>query len=120
MRGRLWQEWMIIFASVWLFAAPLAFGYAKINHPGAMLAWICSVALFVSASEALVLPELFEEWIDTFAAVALVLGPWVLGFSGDPFATYNSVGVGLVVLFCGIAALIRDVRSRAEGELPLV
>ena len=114
MKARLWQEWMIVFASVWLFAAPVAFGYAKINHPGAMLAWLSAVALFISATEALVLPEVFEEWIDTFVAVGLLAGPWALGFAADRFATYNSVGIGLVVLFCAVAALIRDVRLHRE------
>ena len=118
MKGRLWQEWMILFAAAWLFAAPLAFGYAKINHPGAMLSWICAAALFISATEALKMPDLFEEWVDTFAALALILGPWVLGYSGDVYATYNSVAIGLVVLFCGLAAVVRDVRSREDGHLP--
>ena len=116
MKIRDWQEWVILFAAVWLFAAPLAFGYARMNHPGAMLAWGASVALFISATEALVLPDIFEEWVDLFCAVALLSGPWILGFSGDRLATYNAIGIGTVVLVCTLSAFRRDLPKKGTGE----
>lgn len=115
LRIRLWQDWAILAASLWLYASPFVFGKASLAHPSTMLAWGCAVVLMVSASEALAMPDPLEEWVDVAAALALMAGPWVLGYSGQPGPAINSFVVGLAVLGLAVSALIRD-RDAAAAE----
>lgn len=116
MKVKLWQDWVLLVAAAWLFAAPFVLGFAALSHPAAVVAWVCAIVLFVSASEALVVPDAIEEWVDSVAGLVLMISPWVLGFSGEPLAAWNSVTVGLVVVACAISALARDLRTAVAGH----
>lgn len=116
MRIRLWQDWAILVAAAWLYVSPFVFGIASLTHPATMLAWGCAVVLMVSASEALVVPDPVEEWVDVVAALALMAGPWVFGFSTQAGPAINSFVVGLAVLGLAVSALIRERNSSAAAK----
>lgn len=86
-----------------------------LSNPATELAWVCAVVLIISASEALVVPDVIEEWVAVVAGVVLVAGPWIFGFGGELAPTINSVAVGAVVTACAISALVRDRRMSATG-----
>ena len=110
MRLKLWQDWGILAAAIWLYAAPFVFGIASLSHPATALSWATAVVLMVSASEALVLPDVLEEWVDIAAGAVLVIGPWALGIGGETAPMVNSTSVGLAVIALATSALLRDRR----------
>ncbi|MGZ5036173.1 MAG: SPW repeat protein [Usitatibacter sp.] len=106
-------DWIVLASAIWLYASPFVFGTATLAYPATALAWVCAVALLVSSSEALTVPDVVEQWMDVVVGLALVAGPWLLGFDGDSVPATNSVIVGIVVCACAIAGVIRDRGSRA-------
>ncbi len=116
MKGKLWQDWVILAASGWLFFSPFILGFATLTHPAAWVAFVCAIALFVSASEALVVPDALEEWVDGGVAIAMIASPWVLGYGGDTVPAVNAVVVGLLVLGFAVSALVRDLQTHVTGH----
>lgn len=111
-----WQDWVILAVSGWLFFSPFFLGFATLSNPAAWVAFVCGIALFVSASEALVVPDSLEEFVNGGVGLAMIVSPWVAGYSSEAVATANSVLVGLVVLGLAIAALVRDLQSHVTGH----
>lgn len=116
MKLELWQDWAILAVSGWLFFSPFVLGFATLSHPAAWVAFISALVLYVSAAEALVVPDSIEEWVDGGVGLALLASPWVLGFAGDFFARLNAVAAGLVVTALAAAALVRDRDFAAPGH----
>ena len=111
-----WQDWVILAVSSWLFFSPFVLGFATLSNPAAWVAFVCGIALFVSASEALVVPDSLEEFVNGGVGIAMVASPWLAGYSADVVATANSVIVGLLVSGLAIAALVRDLQSHVTGH----
>lgn len=116
MKGKPWQDWVILAVSGWLFFSPFVLDYATLSHPAAWVAFICATALFVSASEALVVPDAIEEWLDGGVGIAMIASPWVLGFSGDVVPAVNTVLAGVAVTFLASLALARDLQTAVNGH----
>jgi hypothetical protein len=116
MRVKHWQDWVILAAAVWLYISPFVLGFGRLSHPAAALAWVCAVALTISASEALVMPDPIEQWADMIAALALMAGPWLFGFRAEIGAAANSVIVGAFVAVIATAALLRDRRQHLAAH----
>lgn len=116
MKVKLWQTWAILAAAGWLYFSPFFLGFAQLSQPAAALAWVCAVVLTISASEALVIPDPIEEWVDTIVGVALMVGPWVFQFSSQTTAAINSVVVGALVTVFAISALMRELKEHVPGH----
>lgn len=116
MANKLWQDWVILAAAFWLFISPFVLGFATLESAPAWVAFAVALALFVSASEALVIPDPIEEWVDGAAGLLLVASPWVFAFSAATIVAWNHVAVGLIVTACAISALIRDVKLKVPGH----
>jgi hypothetical protein len=114
MQDKPWQDWVLLVAAAWLFLSPFALDFAELSHPGALLAWTCAIVLYLSASEALVVPDALEEVVDLGVGLSLVLGPWILGFGGN--AAANSVLIGLLVTGFAASAFLRDLRWHVAGH----
>ncbi len=113
MKGKLWQDWIILAASAWLFFSPFILGFATLSHPAAWVAFVCSIALYVCASEALVVPDALEEWVDGGVGLAMIVSPWALGYGAELLPTLNAVIVGLLVVGFAVSALVRDLQASA-------
>ena len=116
MKAKLWQDWVLLVCAAWLFASPFVLDFADLTRPAAWLHWVVALALFVSASEALVVPDALEEWVDSMAGLALLVGPWALGFSHEFPAAISAVATGVVVAVCAVSALVRDLRHHVTGH----
>lgn len=116
MVSKLWQDWVLLACAAWLFISPFVLGYASGPAAAAWAAWIASVVLFISAAEALVIPDALEEWVDFVVGLGLVASPWLLGYSGEIVPAANSVVTGVVVATVAILALSRDLREGAPGH----
>lgn len=96
-----WQDWVLLASGIWLFVSLFALKLMPPATPAAVLFAVCGMVLVVSASEAMVMPDPVEEWIDLVAGVALMAG----GFLGEPAVATNAVVVGAVVVACAFSAL---------------
>ena len=116
MNDKPWQDWAILVAAAWLFFSPFVLDFATLSHPAAWVAFICAIALFVSASEALVVPDALEEWLDGGVGLALIASPGALGYSDEILIAANAVLVGAVVVGFAVLALARDLRTAVHGH----
>ena len=55
------------------------------------------------------------SWIEVLAGIWLIISPWVLQFSAETGATYNSVILGLIVGIIGLIAVFGKGGSKAGG-----
>ena len=101
MKTKSWQDWGLLAAGVWLLISLFALKLMPPSTPAAVLFAVCGMILLVSASQALVMPDPVEEWIDLVTGVALVAG----GIFGEPAVAVNAVVVGAVVVTCAFSAL---------------
>jgi SPW repeat len=108
MSNKFWQDWVMLAAAIWLFLSPFVLGFASATHPAAWFAWILSVFLIISVSEAIAFTDEIGEWLDSAIGLALLVAPMTLGLHVDSAPAINSVAVGLIVTACAISALIRD------------
>lgn len=111
-----WQDWVILAVSGWLFFSPFFLGFATLSNPAAWVAFVCGIALFISASEALVVPDSLEEFVNGGVGLAMIASPWLAGYSSEAAATVNAVLVGLLVLGLAAAAMVRDLQSHVTGH----
>lgn len=114
MKIKFWQDWIILATAVWMFFSPFVLDYASASQPAAWLAWILSVCLIVSATEAVVFEDELGEWLDSSLGIALMVTPTALGFAGESALAINFVISGMIVTVCAISALLRDRRKRDE------
>ena len=108
-KSRSWQGWTLLGCGAWLLVSLFVLDLMPPTTPAAILVAVCGMVLLVSASEAMVMPDPLEEWIDLVAGIALMSG----AFLGDPAASINAVAVGAVVTVCAFTALHRDLHHRA-------
>ena len=118
-KSDVWQDGVILAAAGWLFLAPFVLDFMPLTNPAAMIAWICAVLFYISASEALVFPDIIAETLDSGVGAGLAISPWVLGYSDNHTATYNALAVGTIVSLCGISSLLRDLRAAGGPHEPL-
>lgn len=111
-----WQDWVILAVSGWLFFSPFVLGFATLSDPAAWVAFVCGIALFVSASEALVVPDSLEEFVNGGVGLAMIASPWVAGYSANGAATANAVLIGLLVLGLAADAMVRDLQTHVTGH----
>jgi len=116
MQNKLWQDWVILFATAWLFVSPFFLGFADESRAATWFALVASLILYVSASEALVVQDMLEEWVDLLVAFALALSPWFMGYTAHTVATLNALIVGIVVAACAASAYVRDLREAVHGH----
>lgn len=93
-----WQDWTNLVLAVWLVISPWLLQFAAGFGVAAWNAWISGVIVAVIAGAALMRAQPWEEWTNLVIGAWLVISPWVLAFSGNAAATWNTVAVGLLVL----------------------
>ncbi|MCD6085961.1 SPW repeat protein [bacterium] len=55
------------------------------------------------------------SWIEVLAGIWLIISPWVLQFSAEAGATYNSVILGLIVGIIGLVAVFGKGGAKTGG-----
>jgi hypothetical protein len=93
-----WQDPVNGLLGAWLILSPWIVG---LQEPRVAMATFLTFGLLLAATAvgAILLPRAWEEWIGAAIGVALMVSPWVLGFSGTMAAVQ-------VALFTGLAALV--------------
>ncbi len=91
-----WQDWTNLLFGVWLVLAPF-FGIGVLNDAAAWNFYISGTAVAVFAIAALIRPQVWEEYVNLFVGIWLILAPFVLGFTDQPGPMWNQIIVGLLV-----------------------
>ena len=112
-----WEDAVNLVLGMWLFFSPFIMKFTMIQ--AVINAGILGVAIIVFTVWALAVPKVWEEWVNTGLGLWLVISPWILGFTPETSATWNTVIVGLVVLVMSLKAT-RPVRriSTATSSRP--
>lgn len=95
-----WQDWLVgvVVAVSPLFTVPSA--------PATAALVVLGVLLVASAVWSLVKPgSRISEWAHMLLGVLLVFAPVVLGYTGQPWATWTSWVAGVVAIGLGAGAL---------------
>jgi hypothetical protein len=79
-----------LFAAPWLYH----FNTAAVDSKNA---WVFGAVIVILSIAAIRSLAEWEEWIQFFLGLWLIVSPWALGFNADVAATWLHVGVGAVV-----------------------
>ncbi len=91
-----WQDWVNLLLGLWLFFTPF-FGFGMMTGAAALNGYIFGAIIVVLSIVALFQPQFWEEWINLFIGLWLIIAPFVLGYAVGMFFMWNSVIVGLLV-----------------------
>jgi len=98
-----WQDWITLVAGIWLLISPWAMGYSG-ETVALANAVVLGIAIIVYSIVELSIPRDWEEWLMVIAGIWLIISPWVLRFSAQTRATWDSVIVGVVVTLLALWA----------------
>ena len=73
---------------------------------------VLGVAIVIFALLATGVPKAWEEGVNGFLGVCLMLSPWVLGFENQTIPRANAVTVGILVTALAAWALLMDAKVR--------
>jgi hypothetical protein len=102
-----WQHWANFLLGGWLAMSPWVLGFAE-HERATMNAVAFGVVLIVFSLLELQLPEVWEEWVNMFSGLWLVVAPFALGFTADFDASANTMLVGAVAAMLAAWAMSLD------------
>ncbi|HWU64915.1 MAG TPA: SPW repeat protein [Ensifer sp.] len=101
MENRHWQDWLTGVAGLWLAISPWVMPYISADGMvNAMITWTFFLTGVVVVLIAAAAVSAFSEWQENAGIVLgiwIAISPWILGFSGFPFATVNAVVCGSLI-----------------------
>lgn len=99
------ENWVNLTLGAWLFLSPWIFRENAVDYGTSWNLWV--VGILVAGSAALALRNLkpWEEWINLFLGLWLILSPWVFGYTHENELLWNSILVGTVVALSAALAL---------------
>ncbi|WGR92882.1 MULTISPECIES: SPW repeat protein [unclassified Bradyrhizobium] len=89
-------------ASIFLLAAPWLFAHA--NQTAAIDLRTSGAVIAVLSLAAIVAFSVWEEWVNVFVGLWLIVSPWLLGFTHSR-AMHFSIAAGAVVAFMALLEL---------------
>lgn len=91
------MDWVNLVLGVWLFGMPF-FGYMPQGSSAAMNGYLFGSVITVISVAAVVREQSWEEWLNFAIGLWLLAAPFVLGFTANAFAMWNSVIIGLIIV----------------------
>lgn len=92
-----WQDWTNVVFGIWLFLSPFILGYSIEGGAAAWNHYILGIAVTVFAIIALYDTQVWEEWINLILGAWLIISPFILGFTEQPAALWNSIILGILI-----------------------
>jgi hypothetical protein len=87
---------VLLVASPWLFALTNSTGKADLLASGIVIAVLSLAAMVAYAN--------WEEWVNVFIGLWLIVSPWILGFVHTR-AMHFAIGIGAVIVFMAMLEL---------------
>jgi len=105
--------WINLILGLWLIIAPFVLGYAGLVHAAAVQDVIMGIiiAAFSWWILAAMSPLIGAGWFQILCGIWVLIGPFVLGYSGLAVAKANDVTVGIIVLIVAIIESIGMART---------
>jgi hypothetical protein len=97
-------DWINLLCAVVLFFSPWLFGFVN-DDTAARTAWVSAIVIAALAIAALVQFAEWEEWVEMFLGLWLIVAPWVVGFAGITAAVATFVVLGVIVALASISEL---------------
>ena len=117
-----WQDGLNLILGLWVIVSPWVLGFTDVQY-APMNAVVIGIVIAVMALWALISFQEWEEWVNIFLGLWLVVTPWLFGFAamssaataGSAYAaSWNFVIAGLLV--AGLAIWSRH-DTRKHGPL---
>jgi hypothetical protein len=105
---RTWQDLVEMLIGAWLIVSPFALGFVSLGDAPAGTAILIGSLVVGIAVVGISMPEYWEEWTQLGLGAALLVSPWVLGYSAAMIATGNAVISGALLMIFAILALLRE------------
>ncbi len=105
---RYWQDLIELLLGAWLIASPFALGFLALGDAPAGTAIMVGALVVSFAVIGISVPEYWEEWSQLGLGTALLVSPWVLGYSTAMIPTGNAVICGALLILLAILALLRE------------
>jgi SPW repeat len=99
-----WQDWGTLVVGIWLGVSPWVLGFSA-EQAATWNALILGVAMLVYSIVELSVPKAWEEWAMLVAGIWLLVSPWVLGFTVETRAAWDTAIVGVVAAVLAVWAL---------------
>lgn len=106
-----WQDWVTLVVGIWLGVSPWVLGFST-EQLAMWNALILGVAMLAYSIVELSVPRVWEEWAMLVAGVWLLISPWVLGFTAETRAAWDTAIVGVVA---GVLAIWALAATRSQG-----
>jgi len=91
------QDQIEVAVATWLLVSPWLLGYGEPFTAGPVSASVVGLVVLLVSIDDLFFPNLIEEWMDATFGAALIVSPWVGGYSDNAVATVNAVASGLLI-----------------------
>lgn len=102
-RWQRWQDWLVAVVGAVVVLSPL-FTVPSRDATASLI--VLGMLLLASAVWSLTKPgSRVSEWVHMLLGALLVFAPWVVGYSGEPWAAWTSWIAGAVAIILGAAAL---------------
>lgn len=98
MKGKRWQDLVMLLLGMWLFVSPFVLQYAEATDLAAWNSYLLGFSVVVVAGAALLRPQMWEEWVNLALGIWLIIAPFVLVFYLEhPLAMWNHIIIGLLI-----------------------
>jgi hypothetical protein len=115
MATKRWQDQTSVLLGMWMLVSPWVLDYTgnrmlTVGMPTAPVwdALVLGVAAMLTSVFAMYMHKAWEEGLNIAIGVALLISPWVLGFSGSEVPTINATAVGLALAALGGWSMLQD------------
>jgi hypothetical protein len=104
---RNWHDLVEFLLGSWIILAPFVLGFFSEGGPAgtAILIGSLVVGLMIIGIS---VPSYWEEWTSLALGLALLVSPWVIGYSAMMVATANAVISGALLAGLAVIGLIRE------------
>jgi hypothetical protein len=99
---RRWQDHTIFLIGLWLIVTPWSLGaYGSDSLPSGAAAWnflFCGLIVAALGGLAYASRYVWEDRLDVFLGVWLIVSPWILQFTDHALLTWNALLSGLLLM----------------------
>ncbi|WP_159588838.1 SPW repeat protein [Chelativorans xinjiangense] len=117
MNEQRWQDWITTLIGFYVFLSPWVIPYffpdSAVTGMAAWSHYVVGAAIVIMGIVALASDQLWEEWVEVFLGVWLVIAPWALGFAEMTPFVWNSVIIGVILMALSASTLFTGFNAKS-------
>jgi hypothetical protein len=102
-----WEDTVELVLSAWIIISPFLLGYFHIANASAVMIFL-GTFIFLFSQLGLSTQEPWEEWVNLFLALLLIISPWMFGYIGEEVAMINAIASGICVAIFALISLSHE------------